>query len=206
MAAKALKYAFRLTHIDNIPYIERCGLVRADSPLRDPNYVSIGDRQVIGIRASRDVKGYSLNEYVPFYLGPRSPMLYVIQHGYNGVLRVDAEDIVYCVIRLDDLIHNNIDCIFTDGHALSAFTSFYPQSMLPRIDEIIKYDDVFSSQWNNEEDLDLKRRKEAELLVKQDLPAQFVRGYVVFNEKAKQRLISSGVVPDKIVVVPGYYF
>lgn len=204
--ANQLKYAFRLTHIDNISNIERCGLVRADSPLRDPNYVSIGDSQVIGIRASRDIKGYHLNEYVPFYLGPRSPMLYVIQHGYNGVARVEAENIVYCVIRLDDLIHDNIDCIFTDGHALSAFTSFYQKNMLPRIDEYVKYDDVYSSQWNIEEDLDLKRRKEAELLVKQDLSAQYVRGYVVYNETAKQRLISSGVLPEKIVAVPGYYF
>lgn len=204
--ANQLKYAFRLTHIDNIPNIDRCGLVRADSPLRDPNYVSIGDHQVIGIRASRDVKGYHLNEYVPFYLGPRSPMLYVIQHGYNGVIRVEAENIVYCVIRLDDLIHNNIECIFTDGHALSAFTSFYQKNMLPNIDEIVKYDDVFSSQWNIEEDLDLKRRKEAELLVRQDLPAQYVRGYVVYNERAKQRLIESGVAPEKIVAVPGYFF
>jgi hypothetical protein len=78
--------------------------------------------------------------------------------------------------------------------------------MLPNIDEIVKYDDVFSSQWNIEEDLDLKRRKEAELLVKQDLPAQYVRGYVVYNERAKQRLIESGVAPEKIVAVPGYFF
>ena len=181
-------------------------MVRADSPLRDPNYVSIGDRQVIGIRASRDVQGYHLNEYVPFYLGPRSPMLYVIQHGYNGVIRVEAENIAYCVIRLDDLIRDNVECIFTDGHALSAFTSFYQKNMLPRIDEIVKYEDVFSSQWNIEEDLDLKRRKEAELLVKQDLPAQYVRGYVVYDETAKQRLISTGVTPEKIVAVPCYYF
>ena len=122
------------------------------------------------------------------------------------VARVEAENIVYCVIRLDDLIHDNIDCIFTDGHALSAFTSFYQKNMLPRIDEYVKYDDVYSSQWNIEEDLDLKRRKEAELLVKQDLSAQYVRGYVVYNETAKQRLISSGVLPEKIVAVPGYYF
>lgn len=201
-----LKYAFRLTHIDNIPYIERCGLVRADSPLRDTNYVSIGDRQVIDIRSSRDVKGYHLNEYVPFYFGVRSPMLYVIQHGYNRVTRVEAENIIYCVIRLEDLIRNNVDCIFTDGHALNAFTSFYPKNMLSNIDEIVKYDDVFSSQWNIEDDLDLKRRKEAELLVKQDLPAQYVRGYVVYNETAKQRLITSGVAPEKVVAVPGYYF
>ena len=204
--ANQLKYAFRLTHIDNIPHIEQCGLVRAESPLRDPNYVSIGDRQVIGIRASRVVKGYHLNEYVPFYLGPRSPMLYVIQHGYNGVTRVEAENIVYCVIRLDDLIHNNVECIFTDGHALSAFTSFYQKNMLPYIDEIVKYNDVFSSQLNIEEDLDLKRRKEAELLVNQYLPVQYVRGYVVYNEAAKLRLISLGVALEKIIAMPGYYF
>lgn len=201
-----LRYAFRLTHIDNIPYIEQCGLVRADSPSRNPNYVSIGDRQVIEIRANRDIKGYHLNDYIPFYLGPRSPMLYVIQHGYNGVTRIEAENIVYCVIRLDDLINNNIDFIFTDDHALSAFTSFYPKSKLPQIEDIVKYDDVFSSQWDIEEDRDLKRRKEAELLVKQDLPAQFVKGYAVYNETAKQRLISLGLAPEKIVVKPGYFF
>jgi nicotinamide mononucleotide (NMN) deamidase PncC len=52
----------------------------------------------------------------------------------------------------------------------------------------------------------LKRRKEAELLVRQDLPAQYVRGYVVYNERAKQRLIELGVAPEKIVAVPGYFF
>ena len=41
---KPLKYAFRITHIDNIPHIIRWGLVRADSPLRDEHYVSIGDK------------------------------------------------------------------------------------------------------------------------------------------------------------------
>lgn len=204
--AKQLKYAFRLTHIDNIPYIKQCGLVRADSFMRDPNYVSIGDSQVIGIRASRDVKGYHLSEYIPFYLGPRSPMLYVIQHGYNGVARVEAENIVYCVIRLDDLINSDIDCMFTDGHALSAFTSFYQKNKLLLIDEVVNYDDVYSSQWDLENDLDLKRRKEAELLVKSDLGPQYIRGFVVYNEKAKQRLVNMGIAMEKIVVAPGYYF
>lgn len=203
---KTLIYAFRITHIDNIPFIERCGLVRADSPLKDPAFVTIGDKQVIAVRASRDVKGYSLNEYIPFYLGPRSPMLYVIQHGYNGVTRVDAENIVYCVIRIDDLIKNDVDCVFTDGHALSAFTSFYEKSKLSHINEIVKFDDVYSSRWDLESDLDLKRRKEAELLIKQDLSSQYVKGYVVYNDVAKQKLVDSGVLSEKIVVRPEYYF
>ena len=204
--AGTLKYAFRITHIDNIPHIVRCGLVRADSPLRDENYVSIGDRQVIDLRGKRIVKGYRLNDYVPFYLGPRSPMLYVIQHGYNGVKRVEPEKIVYCVVRLDDLINDDINCIFTDGHALSALTSYYTKDKLPQIDQIIKFDDVYSSQWNIEEDIDLKRRKEAELLVNCDLPAQYVRGYVVYNKEAKDQLMGIGIAAEMIVVARNYYF
>ncbi len=204
--AKVLTYAFRITHIDNISYINKYGLVRVDSPQRDPNYVNIGDKKVIDVRASRDVKGYHLNEYIPFYLGPRSPMLYVIQHGYNGVKLVKAEDIVYCVIRLDELVKNEVDCIFTDGHALSVLTSFYEKNMLPRIDEIVKYEDVYSSQWNLDSDLDLKRRKEAELLVKNDLAPQYVKGFVVYNNAAKQRLLDIGVALERIAVVPGFYF
>lgn len=201
-----LKYAFRITHIDNIPHILKNGLVKADSPLRDENNVPIGDQQIIGLRGEIDVKGYRIGDYIPFYLGPRSPMLYVIQHGYNGVRRVEPENIVYCVIRLDDLISNNIDCIFTDGHALSFLTLFYSKDKLSRINEIVKFDDVYSSQWNSDEDLDLKRRKEAELLIKNDLPVQFLRGFVVYNNRAKDIMIDKGVAENMIAVMPGYYF
>lgn len=203
---KRLKYAFRITHIDNIPHVIRCGFVKADSLLRDKNYVSIGDKQVIDLRGERIVNGYRLNDFIPFYLGPRSPMLYVIQHGYNGVKRVDPKNIVYCVVRLDDLINDGIDCIFTNGHALSALTSYYTKENLPQIDQIIRYDDVYSSQWNIEEDIDLKRRKEAELLVNCDLPAQYIKGYVVYNEEAKKQLIDFGVAAELIVVARNYYF
>lgn len=203
---KRLKYAFRITHIDNIPHILRCGIVKSNSPLKDEHFVSIGDKQIIGLREDIDVKGYRIGDYIPFYLGPRSPMLYVIQHGYNGVQRVEPENIVYCVIRLDDLMKNSIDCIFTDGHALSFLTSFYTKQSLSQIDDIVSFDDVYSSQWNSDDDLDLKRRKEAELLVKNDLPIQFLRGFVVYNYKAKEQLIKKGAVENMIVVKPNYYF
>lgn len=203
---KALRYAFRITHIDNIRHIENCGLVRAGSQHRDPSFVNIGDKEVIEIRANRDVKGYRLSEYIPFYLGPRSPMLYVIQHGYNGVKQIAAEEIVYCIIRLDDIAHSSKEYIFTDGHALSALTRFYGKGQLENIDQIVNFDDVYSSRWDSDTDLDLKRRKEAELLIKDDLEPHFVRGYFVYNENAKQRLINHGVAAEKIVVRPSYYF
>lgn len=204
--ANQIKYAFRMTHIDNIPHIVRCGLVHASSPLHDEHYVSIGDNQVINRRNESPVNGYHLNDYIPFYFGPRSPMLYVMQHGYNGVRRVEPENIVYCVVGIDDLISNNVNCIFTDGHALNKFTVFYAKEQLSSINEIVKYDDVYSTQWNPENDLDLKRRKEAELLIEEDLPPQYVKGYAVYNEIAKQRLVDMGVVLEKISIKPNYYF
>ena len=70
----------------------------------------------------------------------------------------------------------------------------------------MNYDDVYSSQWNLEEDRDLKRRKEAELLIKDDLPAKYIKGYVVYNEKAKQTLIGKGIIGNLIAVMPNYYF
>ena len=204
--ANQLKYVFRLTHIDNIKYIMSKGLVRASSPLRDENYVSIGDVQVIQVRKDRKFQGYQLSDFMPFYFGPRSPMLYVIQHGYNGVRKVKPEDIVYCVVRIEDIIKNDIDCIFTDGHALSSLTNYYYKSSLANLNNIVNYDDVYSTFWNIEDDPDLKRRKEAELLINEDLPAQYIRGIVVYNDKAKEYLINLGVAAELIVVMPGHYF
>lgn len=204
--ANQLKYAFRLTHIDNIQYILSHGLVRSVSTLRDENYVPIGDVQVIQIRKDRKYHGYCLSDYMPFYFGPRSPMLYVIQHGFNGVRKVAPENIVYCVVRIGDIIKNNINCIFTDGHALSSLTNYYSKNELAILDRFIKYDDVYSAYWNSEMDIDLKRRKEAELLINDDLPVQYIRGFVVYNETAKTRLINIGVAAELIVVKPGFYF
>lgn len=201
-----LKYAFRITHIDNIPHIARYGLVKSDSVNRNENYVNIGDSQIIQIRSKIPVKGYRISDYIPFYLGPRSPMLYVIQHGYNGVKRIEPEKIVYCIVRLDDIIAKDIDCIFTDGHALSVLTKFYGKEHLPRISEIVKAEDVYSNFWNSETDIDLKRRKEAELLVKTDLPPAFIRGYIVYNEAARLELLKFGISEDLILVSRNQYF
>lgn len=205
--AKILKYAFRITHIDNIPYILEKGLLRANSSDRSDDFVNIGDPQVIKLRSDMIIRGIRLADYIPFYLGPRSPMLYVIQHGYNGVRRQEPQDIVYCVLRLDDVIKGDLECAFTDGHALSALTNYYGKEQLVNIDKIVNYDDVYASQWNNNDsDIDLKRRKEAELLIKEDISPEYIRGYIVYNDKAKEMLKSFGIAENMIVVAPNYYF
>lgn len=89
---------------------------------------------------------------------------------------------------------------------MDALTSFYSKEQLSQVNDIINYDDVFSRQWNIEEDKDLKRRKEAELLIKDDLPVDLISGYVVYNDRAKQQLLGLGIEETKIAVRPSYYY
>ena len=42
--------------------------------------------------------------------------------------------------------------------------------------------------------------------MKNDLPLQYIRGYVVYNLEAKQSLTSLGVEENMVVVRPNYYF
>ena len=191
----------------NIDHIAQYGITKRDSPNCNKDYVSIGDPAVIKTREDRCLIGNkSIKHYIPFYFGPRSIMLYVIQKGYNNITQYPPQDIVYCVVKLSTIIDTNVACVFTDGHALNRFTKQYPQIALKKIDQIINYEDVYASTWIDESDMDKKRRKEAELLIDQDLPVEYIAGYVVYNQEAKDMLIAKGIDALKIVVKPSFYF
>lgn len=202
---KEIKYAYRMVHIGNIPHIASCGFVHRDSPLASPNYIEIGSREVIKKRNDIYALDTLISECIPFYFGYRTPMLFSIQYGFN-VKQVKAEKIVYCVIALDDLIRDNIDCIFSDGHALAKWTDFHPGSMLPQITSFINPKDIYAKYWHDDNDRDLKRRKEAELLIKQELSPDYIKCYIVYNENAKEQLINYGIDEKRVAICPNYYF
>ena len=75
-----IRYAFRILHIDNMPHVMKYGLVHNDSPFARDSFVPIGDMSVMDARSTKQLPdGSFLSEYIPFYFGPRSPMLYNIQ-------------------------------------------------------------------------------------------------------------------------------
>lgn len=201
---QSIKYIFRMTHIQNIPHILDVGFVHGDSPKSSSNYIPIGDSSMIRARAEKDAAGRPLGQYIPFYFGPRSPMLYVIQNGFNGVTKRSPGEIVYCVIRINTVINSKLRFIFTDGHAADHITTTYQGEALKDIDSILSYDDVYAQFWN--EDADAKRKKEAELLFLDEVPASLISGYVVYDEEAKQQLISYGIPEDKIIIRTTFYF
>ena len=85
-ATKAL--IFRITHIANVPWILSNGLHSKNAEIIDPNFVQIGNSELIVKRTTRDVPvspGGSLSDYIPFYFTPFSMMMYNMVTGYGGI-------------------------------------------------------------------------------------------------------------------------
>ena len=75
---------FRVTHAANLRWVLTNGLHCANSKVRDPAFVPIGNPDLIDKRTHRQLpaphKG-ALSDYVPFYFTPWSPMMLNIKTG-----------------------------------------------------------------------------------------------------------------------------
>ncbi len=200
-------YLFRMTHIENIPHILQYGITHSTSINANPNFMPIGDGSLIVTRNYFLLNnGRRLGEYIPFYFGVRTPMLYVVQNGFNMVFNTPAENIVYCVTSVQKIIDLQLDFVFTDGHAVDGFTTQYNAADIQNIDKIIDWNAVKAKYWRNDNDLDLKRRKEAEFLVLGDITIDAVLGFWVSNENAKNRVIAFGANANNVHIKPEFYF
>lgn len=200
-------YLFRMTHIENIPHILQYGITHSDSPNANPSYVPIGDDSLISTRNKFLLNnGRRLGEYIPFYFSTRTPMLYKIQKNNNSIKTVIAENIVYCVSSVQKIVNLGLDFLFTDGQANSGLSSQFTISDIGNIDNILDKKAIKVKYWKDENDLDRKRRKEAEFLVSGDIDKKAILGYVVFNEKAKNTMVGFGLQENQIHINPNYYF
>lgn len=200
-------YLYRMTHIENLPHILQYGITHSTSPNANRAFVPIGDGSLIATRSKFLLDcGRRLGEYIPFYFGVRMPMLYVIQKGYNLVTPTSAGDIVYCVTSVNKIIAQNLDFIFTDGHAVDSLTSQYSISDIENIENLLDRKAIDAKYWKDENDLDLKRRKEAEFLVMGDISPVSIRGYIVYDLEAKDRLVALGADNTKVYAKSQCYF
>lgn len=191
MARPEKIWLFRITHIDNIPHILRHGLVTRFSPDANKNFVGIGDISLIEVRDDLEAPvppGGKLSEYIPFYFGPRSPMLLQIATGFDGVQKYPQEEIVYIISSLDKIKEQELEYFFTDGHVRSCTSTSYNDD---RFLEILDWDAISARIWKSD-DTDLRRqeKKQAELLVKHHVPINAIELFCVYNEKAQQILCS----------------
>lgn len=200
-------YLFRMTHIENVPHILGHGITHSTSVNANPVFMPIGDRSLIATRKNFLLNnGRRLGEYIPFYFGTRTPMLYVMQKGFNMVAPISVENIVYCVSSVQRIIDHQLDFVFTDGHAVDRFSEQYTNDDIINIEDIIDWNAIKAKYWRDENDLDKKRRKEAEFLVLGDIPTDAILGYLVSNESARDKMIDFGVDIANVHIKSNYYF
>lgn len=207
-----------MTHIRNIPHILRYGITYKNSPNANPNYITIGDLSLIKMRAEKHINisngnrsqsrgNIILGDFIPFYFGIRMPMLYVMQNGGNFVEKATPpQDIVYLVCQVQDIVQSGVVYYFSDGHAINFFTLFYDSLKISDLPVIIDWDAIQAPYWGGMDNLDIKRKKQAEFLIAGDIPAQYLYRYAVYNEAAKKKLILMGIESDKIKIVTNAYY
>jgi hypothetical protein len=210
---------YRMTHIDNIAHILQYGLTHRNSPNHNRNYITIGDVSLISTRNTRQVivdNGVfsnvnapiiTLGDFIPFYFGVKMPMLYVIQNGGNFVkTATPASDIIYIVCSVEKIIKHHEDYYFSDGHATDSLTSFFDKTRIANLPGIIDWNAIRASYWGGQENLNVKRKKQAEFLVSGDVASSNIHGFGCYNDAAKNRLIREGIKADKIKVIPNAYY
>ncbi len=211
-------HIYRITHIDNIPHIIENGITHKNSPKSNPNFVSIGDNSLINKRDSKKVKinngellsfsykSIVLGDFIPFYFGIKMPMLYIIKNGYHNIKATPNESIIYLVCPINNIIQLKEDYYFSDGHATNKLTCFYNKAKIDELPNIIDWKSIRAPYWDEQRgNLDIKRKKQAELLVSNDIPFECIVGFCCYNENTKNILINMGV-KNTIKVTPSAYY
>jgi len=202
-------YIFRIIHRENLQILIDEGKLAAPNFSTNKDYISIGETELIRQRGDKPIAitPYgTMRDYISFYFGVRSPMLYCIWRGFDVEQR-PQEDIIYLISTIEKLQELNAPFIFTDGHSFAAYTQFFNDTRyLSQID----WKTVNLNRWNNTpDDSDRKRRKEAECLVHKEVPFESIIGIVVYNQKVYD-YISSVLKKNKINLpintMPGWYY
>ena len=98
------------------------------------------------------------------------------------------EPLIYLVSSVQRVTEGGVPFVFSDGHGIAAFTSWYGD--VADLDKV-GWDVVYERYWaDNVDDMDRQRRKQAEFLVYRVCPWALIAEIAVVSTKAKARVES----------------
>jgi hypothetical protein len=176
---------YRITHIENLPgLLERgCDCSPNLAKGHGINKRAISHKDIMDKREHATVNvspSGVVADYVPFYFGPRSPMLYAIKQGKVEGYRGQSE-IIYLVASAEDVAASHLPFMFTDGHAIISYVTHYN-----RLEDLTKlhWPVIEAHYWNNF--VDGRCRRQAEFLIKDRFPLELAREIGVMDEAMRQ--------------------
>lgn len=182
---------FRFIHLDNLHICLRRGGLNA--PNHTPNdgliFKTIHNVDIQNERRIRMItcgpRGV-IHDYVAFYLGPRSPMLYQLKTGWKTDYTEGQEPLIYIVSTAQVVGGSGAGYAFSDGHGIAHFTNWFDDlSDLDKVD----WDTVYAKYWRDDvNDMDRQRRKQAEFIVHRFCDWSLIQEIAVFNARFKGKV------------------
>ena len=128
----------------------------------------------------------TLHNYVPFYFGYLSPMLFQLKTNRVPGYIEGQQPLVYLVSTVQAVAGAGHAFVFSNGHGIAAYTEWFDDvAHLGEVD----WDMVYQRYWSdNMNDMDRQRRKQAEFLVHRFCPWTLVQEIGVMSDAAKIRV------------------
>lgn len=164
---------YHITHIDNLASIINAGGLWSDAERIKQNFgtCEIGYANIKQRRLCRAVPlaaGGFVGDYVPFYFGPRSPMLFTINRR-NTTYQGGQDPIVHLVTTTTLAQATGFPFCFTDGHAEMGMACFSDD--LNNLGNHVDLPLMTQKYWNDtDNDPTQKFRRQAEFLVHRSFP------------------------------------
>src|ERR1035441_8721227 len=181
----------RIIHVDNLRTIlARGGLHSTNHTPNDAlPFRTIHNVDIQNVRRARPVPcdpGGTMHDFVPFYFGYLSPMLFQLKTGWVAGYDEGQEPIIYLQTTVQAVVAAGLRFVFSDGHGIAAFTNWFDD--LARLDKV-DWDMVNQRYWkDNVNDMDRQRRKQAEFLIHEFCPWEVIQDITVQNAATKARV------------------
>ena len=202
---------FRITHVANLPWLLRHGLHAAKGQVTDPNFIAIGNPDLIDKRTRRIVPlppGGTLSDYVPFYFTPKSPMLYNIKTGFNGITKRSNEDIAILVSSCRHMAARGVTMLYTDRHAYTMTATWTADgddlATLLDWDILRRHDFARSDSYP-----DKMERYQAEALAHRHVPPEALLAIGCASDSVRPAInqaVQMSGTPVQVFSRPGWYF
>lgn len=205
-------YLYHLTSVENLPSIIRSGGLKSKNGLlrEGTTYQNIAYEHIQDRRANRVVPcaaGGYLHDYVPFYFGPRAPMLYAINQGGVEGYEDGQDPLLHLVTKIGLIQDNGLDFAFTDRHAVLTYTNFYDDlAALSEVDHGL----MWKKHWYDTSDYpQRKERRQAEFLVHDSVPFDLIGAIGVINSAIQERVeqcLKTSDVETPVIVKRNWYY
>lgn len=201
------------THVNNLPGILAAGNLQADANV-DRGSSLVTEAADLDIKAHRRqilvglAPGGTVADYVPFYFAPRSPMLFKLFKGSVVGYTEGQDPLIYLVTTVEDIVAAGMRSLFSDGNCAAAVTQIYGD--LSKLNSVVDWTLMRATMWNNTaDDPDRMRRRMAEFLVHERVPATCLAGIAVRTQAMRTRvegILTAHAVELPVRVRPSWYF